>query len=240
MTTASIDRPLTIALAMSTLAVLGLWSSRSWRRKRMSRREEGIVMQGLVAQSSPGPRAYRRICLPWDESKLAFTVDAVLNADECAALRARSEAAGFSPSPMAPLQKGHRARFDDGATAKLIFERLRGFLPPVWRRSELVGLTPTFRFIRYCTGDEVLPHPDTSGGDRHTPVSDPSCSYFTCLLNLNDAYDGCETHLLPSWANSRLDLWPKSCASDGLRVAPGTGRALVFEHDVVHGTCFFF
>jgi hypothetical protein len=173
--------------------------------------------------------------VPWDESKLAFTVDGVLTAGECETLIKRAEATGFTPSPMAPLQKGFRSRFDDTVTSRNIFERLQGFLPPVWRRCELTGLTPTFRFIRYAPGDEVLPHPDTSGGDRHTPVADPSCSYFTCLLNLIDGYAGCETHLLPDWANQRLDLWPATCGSDGVPVVPGAGRALVFEHDVVHG-----
>ena len=65
-------------------------------------------------------------------------------------------------------------------------------------RRRLLDLTPTFRFIKYAVGASVSPHPDTSGGDKHTPVGDPNCSLFTCLLYLNDGYEGCETCLLPS------------------------------------------
>ncbi len=165
-------------------------------------------------------RQYSRLRIPWAPSRLVFTVDGILSRSECAALVARAEAAGFSPSPMRPLQMGLRSRFDDSPLAARLFERLRPYLPPVWRRCELHALTPTFRFIRYAPGDGVAPHPDTSGGDRHTPVAEPNFSFFTCLINLNDGYEGCETHMLPPESNVRLDLWPGICAERGVRVVP--------------------
>ena len=61
---------------------------------------------------------------------------------------------------MAPLQTGLRARFDDDAWALTIFERLRPFCPPVHKRRRLVGVTPTFRFVKYPEGASVAPHPD--------------------------------------------------------------------------------
>mmetsp|Transcript_20068 Transcript_20068/g.62080 ORF Transcript_20068/g.62080 Transcript_20068/m.62080 type:complete len:422 (+) Transcript_20068:43-1308(+) len=117
---------------------------------------------------------------------------------------------------MAPLQTGLRAKFDDAEVAALIFARLKPCLPPIFLRRALTGVTATFRFVKYELGAEVAPHPDTAGGDRHTAVSEPNDSLLTCLLYLNAGYEGCETHL------------------ETQRVEPGLGRALVFQHDVVH------
>ena len=189
-------------------------------------------------------RAYTRHRLPkeWtlDASKLAFTVDDVLDAKECSQLIQMADASGWKPSPMAPLQTGLRARFDDDAWARTIYERLRPFCPPVHRRRRLVGVTPTFRFVKYPEGASVAPHPDTSGGDKHTPVKEPNASLFTILLYLNEGYEGCETCLLPSPKsapppeNPRDDVFPEVCYKRGIPVKPKRGMALVFEHDILH------
>ncbi|KAH8075331.1 hypothetical protein JL721_1334 [Aureococcus anophagefferens] len=188
--------------------------------------------------------SYTRYRLPdtWtkEKHKLAFTVDGVMSPEECGALVSRAAAVGWKPSPMAPLQMGHRSRFDDAALASKIFERLRPYCPAVHLRRRLLGLTPTFRFIKYAVGASVSPHPDTSGGDKHTPVGDPNCSLFTCLLYLNDGYEGCETCLLPSPgsapppADAADDGWPRVCEARGVAVPPRAGRVLVFEHDILH------
>ena len=188
--------------------------------------------------------SYTRYRLPdtWtkEKHKLAFTVDGVMSPEECGALVSRAAAVGWKPSPMAPLQMGHRSRFDDAALASTIFERLRPYCPAVHLRRRLLGLTPTFRFIKYAVGASVSPHPDTSGGDKHTPVGDPNCSLFTCLLYLNDGYEGCETCLLPSPgsapppADAADDGWPRVCEARGVAVPPRAGRVLVFEHDILH------
>ena len=113
-------------------------------------------------------------------------------------------------------------------------------------RRKIEGVTATFRFVKYGIGSEVAPHPDTSGtpqvlaiysrrpslgGDLHTPMSPPTCSLFTCLLYLNEGYEGCETHLI----DGRLEAgdWPVSPKVK--LVKPERGLALIFEHDVVHG-----
>ncbi|KAH8084522.1 hypothetical protein JL720_8023 [Aureococcus anophagefferens] len=188
--------------------------------------------------------SYTRYRLPdtWtkEKHKLAFTVDGVMSPEECGALVSRAAAVGWKPSPMAPLQMGHRSRFDDAELASTIFERLRPYCPAVHLRRRLLGLTPTFRFIKYAVGASVSPHPDTSGGDKHTPVGDPNCSLFTCLLYLNDGYEGCETCLLPSPgsapppADAADDGWPRVCEARGVAVPPRAGRVLVFEHDILH------
>ncbi|KAK7239948.1 ribosomal protein L22 [Aureococcus anophagefferens] len=163
-----------------------------------------------------------------------------MSPEECGALVSRAAAVGWKPSPMAPLQMGHRSRFDDAELASTIFERLRPYCPAVHLRRRLLGLTPTFRFIKYAVGASVSPHPDTSGGDKHTPVGDPNCSLFTCLLYLNDGYEGCETCLLPSPgsapppADAADDGWPRVCEARGVAVPPRAGRVLVFEHDILH------
>lgn len=187
---------------------------------------------------------YERYPLPahWskDADKIAFTVDGILDAEECAALVARADAVGWKPSPMAPLQMGLRSAIDDAGLAARIYARLRPYCPPVHMKRRLRGLTPTFRFVKYPVGASVSPHPDTSGGDKHTPVAAPNCSLFTCLLYLNDGYDGCETCLLPSPksapapADPADDSWPDVCYKRGVVVPPARGRVLVFEHDVLH------
>lgn len=165
--------------------------------------------------------------LEWAPSKLAVTVDGVLDAKECAALTEAANAAGWKPSPMAPMQSGLRSRVDDPATAAMIFERLKPYVPAIHERRRVIGLTPTLRFVKYGPGCEVLPHPDTAGGDAHTRVLRPNSSWFTCLLYLNEGYEGCETHLVPPP--------PRSEFSRGVLVEPRAGRALIFDHTVVHG-----
>ena len=96
----------------------------------------------------PSPEMkYTRYRLPesWskDKHKLAFTVDDVCSASECAELLEQAEEAGWKASPMAPLQLGHRARVDDVAWAEKLFERLRPYCPPVHMRRRVSALTPT-------------------------------------------------------------------------------------------------
>ncbi|KAJ8598350.1 hypothetical protein CTAYLR_003008 [Chrysophaeum taylorii] len=164
--------------------------------------------------------------MPWSPSSFAVTVDKVLSQEECSALIARADEAGWAESPMAPLQSGLRSRLDDPELTREVFSRLRPSLPGVHLRRAVVGLTPTLRFVRYPVGCAVAPHPDTAGGDRHTPVMEPCSSLLTCLLYLNEGYVGCETHLLPPDA--------KTCEG-GVRVEPAVGRALIFDHGILHG-----
>ncbi|KAH8043881.1 hypothetical protein JL722_14961 [Aureococcus anophagefferens] len=138
---------------------------------------------------------------------------------------------------MAPLQMGHRSRFDDAELASTIFERLRPYCPAVHLRRRLLGLTPTFRFIK-CGRARPCRRTRHAGGDKHTPVGDPNCSLFTCLLYLNDGYEGCETCLLPSPGSAPpptpLDDGWRACEALGVAVPPRAGRVLVFEHDILH------
>ena len=187
---------------------------------------------------------YERHSLPptWGagfEHRLAFSVRGLLSREECDELVALADHSGWSASPMAPLQSGLRARVDSTAAAGKLFSRLRPYLPPVHRRAQLLQLTPTLRFIKYSAGEEVLPHPDTSGGDKWTPVAEPNLSFFTSLWYLTSGYTGCDTHLLPPpgalEADPAKDVWPTQCRERGIRTCPGLGGALVFEHDIVHG-----
>lgn len=170
-----------------------------------------------------------------DRGKLAFTVDNILTRGECAMMIERANVVGWKPSPMAPLQSGLRCRYDNAELSQTILERLQPYLPEVHARRRLVGLTPTFRFVRYAAGCEVLPHPDTAGGDAHTPVAEPCSSHLTVLLYLNDDYSGCETHFLPSPGIGAAEPWPLICERQGVKVEPRLGRALVFEHSLLHG-----
>ena len=96
---------------------------------------------------------------------------------------------------MRPLQTGLRSRFDDADVARKIFEKIQSHVPAVHLRRSVEGVTSTLRFVKYEVGAEVAEHPDTAGGDKFTRVSKPNDSLLTCLVYLNEGYNGCETHL---------------------------------------------
>ena len=153
-------------------------------------------MASMIAKD----RAYTRHRLPkeWtlDASKLALRWTTPWTPRSAPQLMQMADASGWKPSPMAPLQTGLRARFDNDAWARTIHERLRPFCPPVHRRRRLVGVTPTFRFVKYPEGASVAPHPDARGGDKHAcQRANVSVHYFTVPER---QVRGCETCLLPS------------------------------------------
>mmetsp|Transcript_5947 Transcript_5947/g.19324 ORF Transcript_5947/g.19324 Transcript_5947/m.19324 type:complete len:141 (+) Transcript_5947:3-425(+) len=116
------------------------------------------------------------------KTKIAFTVDAVVSSEECDALIGKANDAGWSPSPMAPLQTGLRSRVEDKDFADLLFRRLQKHFPSEHLGRRLRCLTSTLRFIKYDVGAEVSPHPDTAGGGRHTPPNQPNKAPFSLLL----------------------------------------------------------
>ena len=134
-------------------------------------------------------RAYTRHRLPkeWtlDASKLAFTVDDVLDAKECSQLIQMADASGWKPSPMAPLQTGLRARFDNDAWARTI-RKAKAVLPAVHKGRRLSRCHPDFPFVKYPEGASVAPH-RSSGGDKLPPSR--AAVLFTILLYLNDGYE---------------------------------------------------
>lgn len=142
-----------------------------------------------------------------------------LGADECAALMAVAEAAGFAParasgawihdpSGYAGLdgRDQDRAAVHDEALASLLWGRLGHLLRD--RAPGALGLNPRLRFYAYRAGQSFGPHQD----GRY--VAGAALSRLTLLLYLNDGFEGGETEFL----------------DDGALVQPTAGGALWFPH----------
>ncbi len=149
----------------------------------------------------------------------AFTIDGVLTIDECAALIAMAERAGFSDAPvttargpvmMPDLRDNSRAMIDDPDCAQALWARIAPCFKPRgrWRP---VGLNERLRFYRYDPGQRFAPH-----RDGHVARSADERSFVTLLVYLNGDCQGGHTRLI------------------GADVAPRAGAALCFDHELLH------
>ncbi|MDP1826410.1 MAG: 2OG-Fe(II) oxygenase [Archangium sp.] len=154
---------------------------------------------------------------------LVVTVEGVLSPAECTALIARIEAAGPTDAPittsrgfeMRPdIRNNTRVMFDDPALAAVLFERVRAHVP---ERLEgdwvLCGANERLRCYRYAAGQYFAPHFDgafTRGPNER--------SLLTFMVYLSGCEAGGHTGL--------IDL--------ELEVAPVPGRALLFNHHLLH------
>jgi prolyl 4-hydroxylase len=154
---------------------------------------------------------------------LVMTLDGVLSAAECAALIERIEAAGLTDAPittnrgfvMRPdLRNNTRVMFDDPAFATLLFQRVRAQVPQRLEKDwTLCGANERLRCYRYEPGQYFAPHFD--GSFSRGPNER---SLLTFIVYLNECEAGGHTGL--------IDL--------ELNVAPKTGRALLFNHHLLH------
>lgn len=155
---------------------------------------------------------------------IAFTLDGVLTADECAATIARIDELGPEPAPittaagfvMRPdIRNNTRVIIDDHALARILFDRVAAAVP------RLCGMTPVganerFRCYRYAPGQKFAAHFDGA-----FVRDDRERSLLTFMVYLNEGFGGGTTAFLD------FDV----------AVAPRTGRALLFQHRVLHEGC---
>ncbi len=179
------------------------------------------MVEVLVASPSP-----HRRWTPGDSLDLtqpiAFSHDALFDAAACQALIARLEAHGFADAPittgrgfeMRPdIRNNTRVMFDDPALAAELFARIAPLVPPTMGHHRLCGVNERFRGYRYHPGQRFAPHYD--GCFRR---SDDEESFLTFMLYLNEGMRGGDTvfhHF-------------------GVSVQPRVGRALFFQHAVLH------
>jgi prolyl 4-hydroxylase len=163
--------------------------------------------------------------LTW-RNPLVLTVEGLLSATECNHLIETIERRGPTPAPVSTargpvmrpdLRSNDRVMYDDEALAGLLFSRLQPVIPPrlegSWR---LVGANERLRCYRYRPGQRFAPHFD---GAFHR--SSDEVSLLTCLVYLNRCEAGGSTRF--------LDLERS--------VEPAPGRALVFNHHLLHEGC---
>lgn len=155
---------------------------------------------------------------------LVFTVPDVLPADECRALIARLEEAGFDDAPISTIagpvmrkdvRNNTRVMFDHHELAARLYARVEAVLPVVCN-TRPVGANERFRAYRYEPGQRFAPHLD--GCFRR---SAHERSELTLMVYLNDGFGGGATRFL----DYEIDVVPK------------TGMALLFQHRILHEGC---
>jgi prolyl 4-hydroxylase len=154
---------------------------------------------------------------------LVWTVDGALSPADCAAYVARMRADRAEVAPIVGAHGGPevdlavrnntRVMWDDEAEAGGLLARVRDRVPARLSGMVLAGANPRLRLYRYGPGERHGAHWDTvvelPGGVR---------SLVTLVFYLNDGFTGGETDF-PELSQ---------------RVAPRAGRALLFQHRILH------
>lgn len=152
-----------------------------------------------------------------------WSVDGLLTPDECGDLVERIETLGPESAPIttaqgfvmnADVRNNTRVMFDDHRMADRLFERARRFVPGAMNGGmSASGLNERWRCYRYEPGQRFAPHYD--GSFRR---SDREESLLTMIIYLNQGFEGGRTEF--------PDM--------GVSVEPVIGRALFFQHRLLH------
>lgn len=177
--------------------------------------------------SISGPR---RIALPLrsDSAKLAFTLEHVLGVDECERLIRAAESVGFSQAGLGrsgeqvvdtTLRDCSRLITEDHALALLVFRRVRPHLPSIWHGRRLIGLNEQLKFLRYHPGQKFVAHYDGV-------FVRPKTSNRTCLT--------IQLYLSSGHVEGGATVFCGNIGQAGAHCEPRMGRALVFQHNILH------
>lgn len=151
-----------------------------------------------------------------------WTIDHFLDEATCQSLIARSEDKGYEAAKvnaggkqtlLTNARNNARLFYEDEALASTYWQRLQAFCPQL-ETSFPVGLNERFRFYKYTPKQRFKRH-----RDGRFIRSQTEQSLITFLLYLNDDYQGGET-----WF-------------EAVTIAPKTGTALCFFHELWHEGC---
>lgn len=154
---------------------------------------------------------------------LVWTVDDALSEAACAAYARRMQHA--RDAEVAPVIGKHgveidlavrnntRVMWDDAAEASTLLDRVAASVPVALSGAALFGANPRLRLYRYGPGERHGAHWDTV-----VELAAAVRSMLTLVFYLNDDFIGGET----------------SFPELGQRIAPRRGRALLFQHRVLH------
>lgn len=150
-----------------------------------------------------------------------FVLRDFLSPEECESLIERSEAIGYETFTIdgkvfPEFRNNARVMMEDSTLAETLWLRAAASIPPVIEGQPASGLNPQFRFYRYQGSEAFVAHYDGSVriGDRE--------SKLTFMIYLNDVARGGETRFYGPHATVRLE------------VRPELGKALVFDHRILH------
>jgi hypothetical protein len=136
-----------------------------------------------------------------------LVMDGLLLPSECADIRARAAAQGFSPARLIGEGRSNEETFIiDPLLADAILIRLRALAP-------VTAIDDLFEIYRYGAGQHIRLHTDSGRRIRGQCVSNA-----TLLVYLNDGVEGGRT------------LFP----SEGEAVTPMMARAVMFSHRLEH------
>ena len=156
---------------------------------------------------------------------LVFTVENILSADMCRGVIDRLETMGFDAAPIttargpvmrSDVRNNTRVMFDYPELAKLLFDRIAPHVPQELCGMKPVGANERFRSYRYDVDQRFAPHYD---GAFVRNASERSL--LTFMVYLNEGFTGGATR----FHDFDLDVTPKA------------GRALLFQHFLLHEGC---
>jgi hypothetical protein len=153
---------------------------------------------------------------------LVWTVDDALPRDRCTAYIERMRAGRAEVAPVItargteielPTRNNTRVMWDDAQGADALLELVRARVPARLSGRVLAGANPRLRLYRYGPGERHGAHWDTV-----VELAGGVTSLLTLVFYLDDTCEGGETD------------FPEL----GMRIAPHAGRALLFQHRVLH------
>ena len=157
-----------------------------------------------------------------------FEVADFLSPERCDALIARAEQSEFEGATVnmaggamrrENLRNNDRVISDDAALAAEMWVLSERYVPARFKGRTAVGLNERLRFYRYDPGQKFDWHQD-GYFERETGER----SQFTCMVYLNDGYDGGGTSFVD----------PHGRLFDAFTVTPRKGSALFFHHHLDH------
>lgn len=249
-------------LAFATAAVIAIFAC-FWRRAQRPRShvqaqpERDSPLASLLASSPSGETQHTppsAQALAIGSHRTCFVAEDVLTAKECDEIIRACEAYGWyslGPGFARDYREYKRIMFLDELAAEALFERLRSCLPSTytdgsgeeWR---LVGLNELFRLSKYEQGGLFGPHRDAC-----LRRSDSERSFLTVIVYLNSvpSAHGGATGILRAASSASKDATLASSSlsasaeadqhesdddADAATVQPAAGRALVFDHSLLH------
>jgi prolyl 4-hydroxylase len=162
----------------------------------------------------------------------AFMLESILSPAECQELISKGEMIGFEAASvvlkagakmMPEVRNNDRVIFDDEELARLLWERVKVYIPEQIDDAKPTRLNPRFRIYRYIPGQRFKGHKD---GVETTPQGDSS--RYTVLVYLNDSCKGGETVFIErKRTEETLQTFTQS-------VTPRVGMSLIFLHQLMH------